>query len=399
MAGLIAAAILLLAPHLKAGPVPTDPPHYPSNRPCTEFMLPLAVTASSAIYDVMRVDNNIDAMAFAVSRDTWSHEFQVLKNQTISGTYDISVQLCVPPEGSKRDHLQVVTHGYAFEKRYWDSEINPSEYSYVENAMKAGYSVLTYDRLGTGKSPKPDAYTGLSATVELEMLREISEMARSGDLMKHISSADIDTEQSFNKIIHVGHSYGSILTWSLLSTYPEVSDGAVLTSYILNKYVSMLRLASFGIEFAQTTDPELFGDFPSGYFVQNSAATLQSGFFSTFTNETTGVGGFEPELLDYAFSIRQPTGVSDWTTPALLNIGPAPGFTGPVQFMIAEFDYVVCLGDCKGVYDPEMIKELFSNASDVDFFIQQGSGHGLTMHKGANEGYKVSLDWLDSKGL
>jgi pimeloyl-ACP methyl ester carboxylesterase len=362
-------------------------------------MLPVEVTAQSAIYDVMRVDNNIEAMAFAVSRDTWSHEFQVLKNQTISGTYDISVQLCVPPEGSKKDHLQVVTHGYAFDKRYWDSEINPAEYSYVESAMNAGYSVLTYDRLGTGKSPKPDAYTGLSATVELEMLREISQMARNGDLMKHVSSGDIDTEQSFNKIIHVGHSFGSILTWALLTTYPQVSDGAVLTSYILNTYVSMLRLASFGVEFAPTTDPALFSDFSSGYFVQNSAAALQSGFFSTFTNKTTGIGGFEPELLDYAFSIRQPTGVSDWTTPALLNIGAAPGFTGPVQFMIAEFDYVVCLGDCRGVYDPATIRELFSNALDVNFYIQEGSGHGLTMHKGANVGYKVSLDWLDSNGL
>lgn len=397
MAGIAVAAILLLAKHLKAGPVPNSPSHYSgNNRPCTGFILPLEVTAQSAIYDVMRVDNNIDAMAFAVSRDTWDHDFQVLKNHTISGTYDISVQLCVPPGGSKKDHLQVVTHGYAFDKRYWDSEINPSEYSYVENAMNAGYSVLTYDRLGTGKSPKPDAYTGLSATLELEMLREISEMARSGDLVKHIPSGDI--EQKFNKIIHVGHSYGSILTWSLLSTYPDVSDGAVLTSYIFNKYATQLRLASFGVELARTTDPELFSDFPNGYFVQNSAAALQSGFFSTFANKTTGVGGFEPELLDYAFTIRQPTGVSDWTTPSLLNIG-VTDFTGPVQFMIAEFDYVVCLGDCKGVYDEEMIKRLFPNASDVNFHIQEGSGHGLTMHKGANVGYKVSLDWLDANGL
>jgi pimeloyl-ACP methyl ester carboxylesterase len=102
-----------------------------------------------------------------------------------------------------------------FDKRYRDAPINPSEYSYVENAMNADYSILSYDRLGTGKSDNPDVYTVVSAPLELEILREISEMARSGDLMKHVKSNRIDTYQTFNKLIHVGHSFGSSLTSAL----------------------------------------------------------------------------------------------------------------------------------------------------------------------------------------
>lgn len=395
MAGLAVAAIFLLVTHLNASPVL----QHPNNRPCVEFTLPIAATAQSAIFDVPQVNNNIEAMAFAVKRDTWSNKFALVKNQTISGTYDISMQLCMPPNGSKKDHLHVATHGVAFDKRYWDSKVDPSQYSYVENAMNAGYSVLTYDRLGTGKSEKPDAYTVVSATLELEMLREISEMARNGDLMKKISSTAIDTEQSFNKIIHVGHSFGSILTSALLATYPAVSDGAVITGYVINKYIDDLKLASFGGEYAPDCDPKLFGDFSSGYFVQNSMATLQSGFFSTFANATAGVGGFAPELLAYAFSIRQPSAVSDWTTPGLLDTAPALQFDGPVQFFLAEFDYVVCGGDCRGAYDESLIKQIYPKATDVDFYIQEGTGHGLTMHKGANKGYQVIYDWLEKNGL
>lgn len=230
MALIAIAAIVLLVKHAKATPFPNQPSHHPSDRSCAEFMLPVKVTAHSAIYDVPQVNNNIEAVAYAVQRDTWSNHFQVIKNTTISGTYDISVQLCIPPEGSKKDHLQVATHGLVFDKRYWDAPINPLEYSYVENALNAGYSVLTYDRLGTGKSGKPDPYTVVSATLDLEILREISEMARSGDIMSHVKSDQIDTKQTFNKLIHVGHSFGSFLTWALLTS--KFSDnGPCLTPH------------------------------------------------------------------------------------------------------------------------------------------------------------------------
>lgn len=401
MAALTIAAIAFLVKHLKAEPIPHYPSHSISNRPCVEFMLPVEVTAHNAIYDTALVNNNIDAAAFAAATDTWSSLKAPLKNITVSDTYDISVQLCVPPNGSKKDHLQIATHGLAFDKRYWDAPINPSQYSYVKNAMDAGYSVLTYDRLGTGKSDKPDAYTIVQAPLQLEILREISSMARNGDLQKHIPAgkSKIDTDVSFNKLIHVGHSFGSFLTSALLTTYPETSDGAVITGYILNKYFADLRFGTFALGYAPEVDPILFSDRSSGYVVHSTKGALQTGFFSVKENTTTGLGGFEPELLDYAYSVRQPLVVSETTSPALLNLGVAESFKGPVQFVVAEFDYLVCLGDCKETFDPEMITGLYPQATNVSFHVQQGTGHGLTMHKGANAGYKATFDWLEGNGL
>ena len=120
--------------------------------------------------------------------DTWSSPTpgqRLLRNITVSDTFDISVQLCVPPNGMKNIHLQIASHGFAFDKRYWDAAVNPSEYSYVDATLAAGYSILTYDRLGTGLSDKPDGDTIVQAPLELEILPGFTQMARSGDLLKH----------------------------------------------------------------------------------------------------------------------------------------------------------------------------------------------------------------------
>lgn len=62
--------------------------------------------------------------------------------------------------------------------RYWDVEINPEEYSYVDSALRHGYSILTYDRLGTGNSTKADAYDVLQAAVQIEVLRGLTELSQ-----------------------------------------------------------------------------------------------------------------------------------------------------------------------------------------------------------------------------
>jgi hypothetical protein len=38
--------------------------------------------------------------------------------------------------------------------RYWDVEVDPENYSFVDFAISRGYSVFFYDRLGVGKSSK-----------------------------------------------------------------------------------------------------------------------------------------------------------------------------------------------------------------------------------------------------
>ena len=407
--------LTLLFNRLGAGLVPSPASDRPT-RPCVNFMLPVPATAQDIEYDTIHVSDNINATAFAVDLDTWSSKnatSRVLRNITVSDTFDISVQLCIPPNGIKKQNLFIATHGGGFDKRYWDPAINPSEYSFVHAALARGYSILTYDRLGTGLSDKSDAYNIVQVPLQLEILRSITNMARSGELLKHaadeadpasttVSAASTNTFKipgvSFDKVIHVGHSFGSFLTDTLLAMYGNLSDAAVLTGYILNEHIAEARRTAFGLEYAPQNNATLFGDRSSGYLVWGTLTGLQTSFFSTQANAATGIGGFDTELLDYAFSIRQTVTTSEIIQFAV-NLDPAPQFEGPLQFMLAEFDFPICRGDCRLPFDPATFRKLYPRAKKIDIYTQQGNGHALTMHRKANLGYKATLDWLDKFGV
>jgi len=80
-------------------------------------------------------------------------------------------------------------------------EIEPEEYSYVQAAVKAGYTVLTYDRIGHGLSPIEDAYNVVQGPLELEILRKITLMARNGTIASSSLPVHVD---AFDTVIHVG---------------------------------------------------------------------------------------------------------------------------------------------------------------------------------------------------
>lgn len=285
MATALLFSLILLLQLSNAGPVPSPN----SNRPCENFMLPVSATAQQAEYDILHMEDNINATAFAVDLDTWSFDLssRILRNITVSDTYNISVQLCVPG-GPKKNNLIIATYGFPFDKRYWDVNIDPSEYSFIDAALAAGYSILTYDRLGNGQSDKPDAYSVVQAPIQLEILRGITTMARSGELLKHskdltgISNSTVNgSDTSFKKIIHIGHSFGSGLTAAFLARYGNLSDAAVLTGYIPNAHMAEVRRTSFGLEYAPQNDPTLFGDRSPGYLVPGTPSSFQTVFFST----------------------------------------------------------------------------------------------------------------------
>ena len=368
--------------------------------PCVDFILPVSVTAQNADYGLAPVNNNIDTVQFAIDTDTWSTlppQERIVRNVTIDDTFHISARLCVPANGSKKNHLQIATHGLLFDKRYWDVSIDPAQYSYVTAALNAGYSILTYDRLTTGKSDKPDAYTAAQAPVELEILRVITEMARSGELLSHIK-ASIDSP-TFSKIIHVGHSYGSILTAALLATNGSLSDAAVLTGFFSSSVAHTgLTTEGSAFQFAAENDPERFADRPSGYIVCDAASAIQTGFFSAKRDLKTGIGGFDAALLEYGSNTKQPVTVGEWLSSTSLPLGPAPLFKGPIQFNNGQYDVPNCAGDCSD-FDINVLKQIYGNATNIDVYLQPGTGHGMTMHRNANIGYKATLDWPDKNGL
>lgn len=75
----------------------------------------------------------------------------------------------------------------------------------------------------------------------------------------------------------------------------------MLTGFIPNEQFYNEKVSFQDQLYAAETYPELFGDRGPGYTVPGTKNSLQVGFFSTRNNKTTGIGGFDPKLLDYAW--------------------------------------------------------------------------------------------------
>jgi pimeloyl-ACP methyl ester carboxylesterase len=359
------------------------------------------VTVDSAIYDIPRVDSDIEAVAWAIydaTRTTIHGVQNIKKNTTTSGTFNIHAQLCVPKsvKNAKNNTLQIATHGVHYDSRYWDSKYKPENHSYVEAALKAGYSILTYDRLGVGQSDIPDAYTVVQAPLELEILRQLTLMARNGSLYDFASHA-APSDPSFkglaipNKVVHIGHSFGSFLTSAFIAKYGPLSDGAIITGYLLTEVLGNAGSTSFSVEYAATGSPPF--NRPSGYVVCQRDG-IQNIFFGG--NPKTA---FTPELLDYGISIKQPVPIGEFASAFSLLGNPGPSFVAPVQFLLPEFDFYICRGDCRDLANVTALKQTYPNATDIEVVLQPNTGHALPLHNNATAGFGLIFDFFSRHGL
>ena len=70
-----------------------------------------------------------------------------------------------------------------------------------------GFSTLSIDRLGIGNSSIADPLSIIQIPAELSAIYELTMMLRRGRLP--------NVHRAFSKIVHVGHSLGSILSYNL----------------------------------------------------------------------------------------------------------------------------------------------------------------------------------------
>ncbi|KAH8708375.1 Alpha/Beta hydrolase protein [Phaeosphaeriaceae sp. PMI808] len=366
---------------------------------CKQLDIPLFATAPSAIYNIPQVENDIEATAWAIydaTRST-SHGVQnIIKNTTTSGTFNIHAQLCIPVSSKKKDILQIATHGVHYDSRYWDSEYQPEKHSYVDATLKAGYSILTYDRLGTGQSDHPDAYDVVQAPLELEILRQLTLLARNGTLYSFAGKAEpVDATFSRltkpSKVIHVGHSFGSFLTSAFIANYGDLTDGAIITGYLLTQCLASTGSTTFSVEYAATSSPPY--DRPSGYVVCKKNG-IQNIFFNG--NPKTA---FTPELLDYGNEIKQPVPIGEFASAFWLLGNYGPSFKAPVQYLLPEYDFYICRGDCNGLANVTKLAETFPNATAIEVAIQPNTGHALPLHNNATAGFQLTYDFLARHGL
>ena len=147
------------------------------------------------------------------------------------GCRDVSIATNIPtrpvkihgvlcePFGRHPQTLQFLVHGGTYNSSYWDFPGFDGKYSYVHDALAAGYATLSIDRLGYGDSDRPPSQEVTFAN-EVDTTHAMVQAVRSGALGVHV-----------RKIEAIGHSLGSGTVVGEAAKYPQDFDAVILTGY------------------------------------------------------------------------------------------------------------------------------------------------------------------------
>ena len=354
-------------------------------RNCQNITVSVSITARNGNFNVQPTQNNIDVTNFILDGTQQGHNAtaQVLNGYNhVSGTYDLATTYCTPDSGPGKA-IQLLTHGIGFDRSYWDLSFNNYNYSYVEQALAAGYSTFTHDRLGIGESARADPVQDIQAPLEIAALTALTKLLKDGGLP--------GVSETYDKIIHVGHSFGSVQSYALTRDNPELSAGLILQGWSQNAtFVPYFQLGGNWVA-VQTTP--LASSYSAGYFAAGSPSGVQTNFFSP--------GMFDPAILDLAYSTGQPVSQGELLTLGGSNMGTNP-FSGPVLIITGGRDVPFCGGDCSMTGDPSLpdimsaSKPNFPNAAAFEVVSVPEAGHGLNLEYSHPYTYQQMLEFLSA---
>ena len=281
---------------------------------CTNLIVPFSLTARNAVFDIEPIAINSDATRFfqRFTSNAGNYSDTALRGYTtVNGQYHLSATYCRPDSlNSSASTLQFLTHGIGFDKLYWDLPYNNFNYSYVDVAVdQYGYSSFAIDRFGIGNSSIADPLDVVQLPAELAAIYEVTEMVRAGK---------VEGVPAPRKIVHVGHSFGSALSFALAGTYPAASDGLVLTGFSPSDATLYNVFASFNAKLARLNQPLRFGDVD----VEKVAATLNQTIRTFQQNlENAGVSAMELQsIIQYTSVIDLVTGLNPSGYPRAQNL-------------------------------------------------------------------------------
>ncbi|ORY18959.1 Alpha/Beta hydrolase protein [Clohesyomyces aquaticus] len=358
-------------------------PH-PSNGICRDVTINEEVTWTKAIWGLPKPKDNFDIVALRISEGALDgaaeiHPFS--KIETAMNTYSLTGTFCTP--SSKKDGKEktvlLASHGGGYDRRYWASSYKPAEYNFVQHALDSGYSVLYYDRLGTGQSQMVSGYES-QASNQIELIAKIAKSVRSGKY-----TADVKA----SKVVLVGHSLGSIYSSGAIAKYPDIAEGVVLTgAAIYNdtdpaRYTRALALIFQDAKLASTLDPPFPRD--SGYVGLGDIYAHATAFFHQ---------PFDVPTLEYAQSILQPASIVEQATAGAVNF-TAPLYKGSVLVTTGQWDMLACGGNCApriqyGVQDKD-----WPAAKHLETYLHPGAGHGVNFAHNATGFYATIMSFLD----
>lgn len=297
-------------------------------------------------------------------------------NHTVYG------ELCVRGRLTSRTPVQVLLHGGTYDHSYWDWPYQPRRYSYVDHATRAGYATLNIDRLGYGRSSRPDP-TSLDFAVGGDAVHQVVQHLRHGR-----------TGPRFTTIVLNGHSMGGLVA-EHAATHGDVD--AVIISGIPPER------PDGGEDRAGGDGPpgDLYPFYPAAQDPKFAAQPWAPGYLTTRPGTRAKAflyeGTYDPDILPV-----EETRKDTLTIAELQSVRPpedqeteVTGATAdstagvPTAYALGRHDTIACeTADC--ATDPA--------GSGADH-IAVDSGHSINTSLGAPRFYRWTFDWLAHNGI
>ncbi|KAF2728820.1 alpha/beta-hydrolase [Polyplosphaeria fusca] len=344
---------------------------HPTRSKCEDIQIP--ITISSPRFNITTsIENDWDAVALTFNlsrRDSVPLPISGALSDPVTSTYTIGATLC--GGGSS---LLVLTHGIIESKKYWSPDLeNSSAYNFISAALNAGYSVLSYDRIGVGTSSPVDSHHDAQFQVETQVLNALTTHAR------HATNA--------TKTALIGHSYGAYL--SAASANLTSVDAVVLSGFSgsFANFAPFVAGASWRV--AKLQDPERWGHLDAGYLVSADVFAETYVYFAA--------PYFEQRVAEWSYAVSgEPFAVGE--LPSLLaTYDNFDNVTAPVLIVQGQFDVSACGGDCVGLLGEA--RKLFGRARLVETVEDLPAGHNLNLHKVAPKAFQMIFDFLAAQGV
>ncbi|KAH8893678.1 alpha/beta-hydrolase [Thozetella sp. PMI_491] len=386
---ILPAAILLSARYAAAtwinngtaGTAPLPGTYYPPDAECVEYQIPVTVTSNNIVFNITEWQDDYalqDFLTFITTRQSAGYPGFVAGEKEETETFNIAASFCTPKAAQKKKTVIIATHGIGQARTHWNSQREPEKYNFVQHAIDQGYSIFFYDRLGCGDSQKVSGYTNQSRK-QREILRQLTTLIRQGQYTGSLGKPD--------KVVAMGFSFGSYVTHYTVAAYPELFDGAVLTA--INYNFTGLNpnglWRSFVPRVAALQSPSTFGSLDTGYVTWvDVIAQINTYFKYPFYDASTAA---------YAEANKNPFAVGEFISIASDDLD-AGNFTGAALAITAKTDYIICDGECAGIFE-EPARTIFRNAKTFTPYLHPNASHNINFHFNATGAFNVITDFLN----
>jgi pimeloyl-ACP methyl ester carboxylesterase len=318
---------------------------------------------------------------------------------SVPDDYTIHGELCLP-SGRSPSTVLLGLHGITYTHLYWNSGYRPETYSFARYMTSAGYATFAIDRLGYGQSSHPPA----------ELVTLDSQAATAHAIVQALRAGKVGGRR-FDRVVLVGHSYGTATSWLESSQYND-ADAVIGTGW--GSTIQPHPLARFFSGFYPAQADPKFADkgLPPGYYT-----SMPGGRNQNFLYDLSNV---EPAVIDYDQNVLRDT-VADGEAASFYNRYGAitaglyePGTSDealvplsqhtkeikiPVFTVNGRNELFFCGVDTKNCNSSAALQEAerpyFSKQACLRAAVIDNAGHNLNFQRNAQESYRTIREFAD----